>query len=297
MTHLRLKHFLAPVAGLVFSAVFLNPAMAAKDTAATSAAPEVILIPAGQFFTGSDKAERELGYQLDERAYGHSITRKNRWYDFEAKRRQIDLPAFSITRNLITNAVYARFVAETGYSAPDVDKNTWDGYRLIHSYESTRRFAWKDKKPPAGRLQHPVVLVSLKDAQAFAAWVAKKTGQNWQLPTEEQWEKAARGKKGLIFPWGNTFDPSKLNSNDSGAFDTQPVGKFPKGASPYGMLDAAGQVFEWTATPTTPKRHLVKGGSWDDKGCGVCRSAARHARPVNIKHILIGFRLVLLPSP
>ena len=71
-----------------------------------------------------------------------------------------------------------------------------------------------------------------------------------------------------------------------------PVGAFPDGASVYGLLDAAGQVFEWTATPAGPGRFLVKGGSWDDKGCGVCRPAARHGRPASIKHILIGFRLV-----
>ena len=58
------------------------------------------------------------------------------------------------------------------------------------------------------------------------------------------------------------------------------------------MLDAAGQVFEWTATNVDPNRALVKGGSWDDKGCGVCRPAARHARPIELKHVLLGFRLV-----
>jgi formylglycine-generating enzyme required for sulfatase activity len=76
-----------------------------------------------------------------------------------------------------------------------------------------------------------------------------------------------------------------------------PVGSFPAGASPYGLLDAAGQVFEWTATPPDPgggrNRFLVKGGSWDDRGCGVCRPAAGHGRPAGLKHILIGFRLVV----
>jgi toxoflavin biosynthesis protein ToxD len=271
---------------------FLIPTLAAKNQIAPFVVPEVVLVPAGKFITGSDPAERELGYKLDERAYGHSITRKNRWYDFEAKRQEIELPVFSITKNLITNALYTRFITETGYRAPDVDKKTWASYGLNPTYKQTRRYAWKDAKPPKGRLQHPVVLVSLKDAQTFALWLSRKTRMKWQLPTEKQWEKAARGPKGLIFPWGNTFDPAKLNSNDNGLFDTQNVGNFPQGASPYGMLDAAGQVFEWTATATTPQRHLVKGGSWDDKGCGVCRSAARHARPVQLKHILIGFRLI-----
>ncbi len=102
--------------------------------------------------------------------------------------------------------------------------------------------------------------------------------------------------QGKRFPWGDGFDPARLNSYDSGPFDTLPVGRFPGGASAFGLLNAAGQVFEWTMSPGNPGRFLVKGGSWDDKGCGVCRPAARHARPQAIKHILIGFRLVLLPE-
>ena len=98
---------------------------------------------------------------------------------------------------------------------------------------------------------------------------------------------------GTHFPWGDKFDPARLNNHDSGPFDTLAVGQFPVGASPFGLLDAAGQVFEWANSPGNPGRFLVKGGSWDDKGCGVCRPAARHARPEAIKHILIGFRLVL----
>ena len=294
-----IKNVVKPVLfNLFIFGLFQLPASAAKNSEKTFIAPEVVFVADGNFITGSNQAERELGYQLDERAYGHSITRKNRWYDYEAKRQEIKLPAYSITKNLITNELYGNFVAATGYRAPDVDKKTWASYRLIHPYERTRRFAFTGNKPPRGRAQHPVVLVTHKDAQAYARWLSKKTGQKWQLPTEKQWEKAARGKDGRIFPWGNKFDKTKLNSNDSGAFDTMPVGSFPQGASPYGMLDGAGQVFEWTATATVEKqRYRVKGGSWDDKGCGVCRSAARHARPVDLKHILIGFRLVLIPAP
>ncbi len=83
-----------------------------------------------------------------------------------------------------------------------------------------------------------------------------------------------------------------MNSADAGPFDTIPVASYPGGASPFGVLDAAGQVYEWTASDGNPGRAVVKGGSWDDKGCGVCRPAARHARPVDLKHILIGFRLI-----
>ncbi len=254
--------------------------------------PESVTVAAGSFIAGSDAAEREIGYRLDEAAYGHSVTRQNGWYDRERPRGKKSLPGFAITRTTITNADYARFVEETGHPAPDVSASTWKGYGLIHPYERTRRHAWRDGRPPAGREKHPVVLVSHDDARAYAKWLSRRTGQDWRLPNELEWEKAARGTDGRIFPWGDDFDPAKLNSHDRGPFDTLPAGSFPQGQSPFGMLDGAGQVFEWTASPGNPGRFLVKGGSWDDSGCGVCRAAARHARPENLKHILIGFRLV-----
>ena len=254
--------------------------------------PATVTIPAGPFITGSDQAEREAAYRLDEKAYGHSRTRSAGWYDREAKRGALKLPAFEITRNLVTNAEYARFVLATGHRAPDVDQATWKSYGLVHPYKRTRRHAWTGGKPPSGRDTHPVVLVSLDDAEAYAKWLSRQTSVTWRLPSAKEWEKAARGSDGRHFPWGNTYEPSLLNSHDAGPFDTVPVGAFPKGASPFGMLDAAGQVFEWTSTATSPTRRLVKGGSWDDKGCGVCRPAARHGRPASLKHILIGFRLV-----
>lgn len=251
-----------------------------------------VAVPAGPFIQGSNREEREAAYRLDEAAYGHSVTRKNKWYESEPARKQVDLPAFHIMRTPVSNALYARFVSATGHRVPDVDRKTWQGYRLIHPYKRTRQFAWQQGKLPAGREQHPVVMVSRQDAEAFAAWLSAKTGRQWSLPTEQQWEKAARGPNGNRFPWGDTFNPALLNSHDKGPFTTMPVGSFADGASPYGLLDAAGQVFEWTSTSTSAKRSIVKGGSWDDSGCGVCRPAARHSRPDTIKHILVGFRLV-----
>lgn len=259
--------------------------------------PELITVPAGSFIAGSDRAEREAAYRLDEAAYGHSVTRQQRWYAGEAPRHREDLPAFAIMRTPVTNRLYAAFVAATGHPAPDVSRATWQGYGLIHPYARTRRHAWQGGRPPAGRAAHPVVLVSHRDAEAFAAWLSAETGRDWRLPSALEWEKAARGTDGRRFPWGEAWDPLRLNSHDAGPFDTLPVGSFPAGASPYGLLDGAGQVFEWTATPAADsgagRRFLVKGGSWDDRGCGVCRPAAGHARPAGLKHILIGFRLVV----
>ena len=254
--------------------------------------PETVRIAAGPFVAGSDREEREAAYGLDEAAYGHDATRQGDWYETERPRALRETGAFAITRTPITNAQYEAFVAATGHPAPDVSARTWAGYGLNHTFTQTRRHAWRDERPPPGREEHPVVLVSHDDARAFAAWLRSTTGCHWRLPTEDEWEKAARGVAGRWFPWGDAYDPDRLNSHDRGPFDTLPVGSFPEGSSPYGVLDAAGQVFEWTATAGPVGRHIVKGGSWDDKGCGVCRPAARHARPDGLKHILIGFRLV-----
>lgn len=254
--------------------------------------PEVISVPAGPFIVGSDAAEREYAYRIDAAAYGRPVTRDQGWYEGERARGPVEAGAYAITVTQITNRQYAAFVTATGHPVPDVDRATWESYGLIHPYAATRRFAWPGGKPRPGREDHPVVLVSQADAMAYAAWLTRVTGQAWRLPDELEWEKAARGTDGRYFPWGNEFDAQRLNSHDAGPFDTVPVGSYPAGASPFGLLDAAGQVFEWTATADGPARAIVKGGSWDDKGCGVCRPAARHARPVDLKHILIGFRLV-----
>ena len=254
--------------------------------------PATIVVPAGVFKAGSTRAEREAAYRLDERAYGHSRTRKNGWYDNELPAHLILLPAFRLTRTPITNAQYRLFVAATGHPAPDVDAVTWNSYGLVHPYNRTRRHAWRGPQSPPGREAHPVVLVAQADAMAYARWLSEQTGQVWRLPTELEWEKGIRGKDGRRFPWGDEFRPNLLNSHDRGPFDTLPVGRFESGRGPFGALDGAGQVFEWTATPAGPAAVIVKGGSWDDSGCGICRPAARHARPGALKHILIGFRLV-----
>lgn len=266
------------------------------STADRIAVPATISIPAGPYIAGSDDSERATAYALDTAAYGSPVTRDQRWYAGERPRQTRTTDAYAITATPITNAQYAAFIAATGHPPPDVDRATWAGYRLIHAFARTRRHAWSDGLPPTGRSDHPVVLVSYADATAFAAWFSRKTGQHWRLPVEDEWEKAARGNAGRYFPWGNEWDAARLDSADAGPFDTVPVGSYAAGVSPYGLYDAAGLVFEWTATPATGGRFIVKGGSWDDRGCGVCRPAARHGRVATLRHILIGFRLVREPA-
>ena len=283
---------MGPRRAVLLTAVLATQMMAQAVEAGSVTVPEVIRIPAGSFVLGSGRAEREAAYRLDEAAYGHSVTRERQWYEDEPKRTTATLADFQITRTPVTNAQYAAFVVASQYPAPDVGRAVWKGYGLIHPYGRTRRHAWSGGRPPAGREAHPVVLVSHADARGYARWLTARTGRSWRLPSEAEWEKAARGSDGRRFPWGDGFEPGRLNSHDQGPFDTTAVASFAGGSSPFGLVDAAGQVFEWTATASGAGRYIVKGGSWDDKGCGICRPAARHSRPEHLKHILIGFRLV-----
>jgi hypothetical protein len=115
--------------------------------------------------------------------------------------------------------------------------------------------------------------------KGYAAWLARITGQPWRLPSEAEWEKAARGTSGRIYPWGDTFDPSRANTSEGGSGATTPVGSYPSGASPCGAKDMSGNVYEWTSShnvpypydptdgreaPDTTGSKVARGGSWDD---------------------------------
>ena len=254
--------------------------------------PDTVTVPAGNFVQGSSPEQREYAYELDEIAYGDDRRRVQQVYANELEPSWVQLPAFEITETPITNAQYAAFVEAAGHPAPDVSQETWLSYRQRLPYAATRRFAWEDGAPPEDREDHPVVLVDYADAQAYAAWLSEETGRTWRLPTEAEWEKAARGADGRAYPWGNAWDPALANTADEGPDDTVAVGGFPGGASSFGLLDAAGQVNEWTSTGQSEGRHFVKGGSWHDRGCGACRPSARDGRADRQRNIDLGFRLV-----
>jgi len=282
---------------LLFAAVSLGLSacsqMATPDqTSKTQEMPTLMPIPDAIAFIGSTEPERETAYHIDENAYGSSVTRQQNWYAHELPRQKIRIRKFFITKTPITNHQYAAFINDTHGEVPDVDVVDWGAYGVNPSFESTRKYAWGHEGYPAGRENHPVVLVSYDDARAYAQWLSVKTKKYWRLPNENEWEVAARGLHGSAYPWGNSFHPNKANTADQGPNDTLPVGSFPRGASPFGILDMAGQVYEWTSTPGEKGRMTVKGGAWDDHGCGVCRPAARHHRRADMKHTIIGFRLV-----
>lgn len=246
-------------------------------------------IPAGSFVMGSTAEQREYGYRLDE-ARGSFAARRYGWFDNEVLTRPV-LHAYWIDESPVTNAQYLRFVKATDHRVPFVDAATWHSYGLVHGYDEVQRFLWRDGAYPAGRGEHPVVLVSVDDARAYCHWRGALEDRALHLPTEAQWEKAARGPDGRVFPWGDEFDAAMLNSQDNGPYDTTPVTLNAEGASVYGVKHMAGMVFEWTETPCSgaSDRTVVKGGSWDDFP-GVTRGAARHCRPNALKHILVGFR-------
>ena len=146
----------------------------------------------------------------------------------ETELHRLRLEGFLISRTLITNAQYYLFTKETGHTPPE----HWDEDRIPKVLES-----------------HPVVNVIWRDAIAYCDWLSWKTGKATGLPSEAQWEKAARGDKDKRdYPWGYRFKATKCNCRELGLTSTTPVGVFPDGASPHGCLDMAGNVWEWTCS-------------------------------------------------
>ena len=136
------------------------------------------------------------------------------------------------TRVPVSNAQYALFTAATGHAPPE---------------------HWNGKRPARGLESHPVVKVSWHDALAYCRWLGEVTRQPVGLPSEAEWEKAARGADDArAYPWGDGFDASRCNIGESGFGGTTPVGVFVNGASPYGCLDMVGNVWEWTRSLYLP---------------------------------------------
>jgi len=177
---------------------------------------------------------------------------------------------FFIARTPVSNGQYARFVAATGHRPP---------------------YHWGGKTPPDELRDHPVAYVSWEDAVAYAEWAGLK------LPAEQEWEKAARGIDGRIYPWGDEFDPARCNARESGIETTTPVGRYsPDGDSPCGCTDMAGNVWEWTASEWEPGRdaRVLRGGAFDYEGWYVRCAARLRFYPLSWNRSF-GFRLVASP--
>jgi iron(II)-dependent oxidoreductase len=237
---------------------------------------ELVRVPAGEFLMGSDPAKDE-----------------NTGKD-EQPQHRVYVSEFYIGKYLVTNAQYAVFVKAMKYNLPR---------------------HWKNGKIPSGQENHPVIWVSWNDTVAFCEWLSRESGRVCYLPTEAEWEKAARGTDDRIFPWGNEWDPTRLNSREKGPGDTTPVGKYsPGGDSPCGAADMAGNVWEWCADwydeneyqrraqtaikdpqgPPQGQYRVLRGGSWSNY-LYFTRCACRNRVGPSFGNYLRGVRVAVSP--
>lgn len=252
--------------------------------------PELMRVPAGPFFMGAENGD-----------------------DNERPEHVVSLDAYEIGAAPVTQEEYAAFVQDTGWRPPGV----WELPVIIRPAreEEFKRTAapywWMADQPPSGRDDHPVVLVTFEDAREYCRWLSARTGRPFRLPTEAEWERAARG--GLdrkTYPWGDTIDPSLANflanPQQRGNAGTRPVRSYPPNG--FGLYAMAGNVWNWVAdwyradyyavsetrNPTGPASgtlRLVRGGGWTSEDVGYLRCAFRHPVPPDTYSYTIGFRI------
>ncbi|MCP4212984.1 MAG: SUMF1/EgtB/PvdO family nonheme iron enzyme [Halieaceae bacterium] len=182
-------------------------------------------------------------------------------------KKKINLGDYSLAKTPVTNAQYKVFIDATGHRQP----GHWTGGVI-----------------PKGKENHPVVEVSWEDAQAFCQW------SGLRLPTEQEWEKGARGTDGRAYPWGNQDPNASLCNFDRNIGDTTPVNRYSGGASPYGLLDMAGNVWDWCEDwyDSNKKYRVLRGGSWRDYQNGVRSAFWGYVSP-GVRNYDIGFRCAL----
>jgi formylglycine-generating enzyme required for sulfatase activity len=221
-----------------------------------------------------------------------SSDRDNEAGDEEKPQREVELSEYRIGKYPVTNSEYQLFVEQSHYQPSP---------------------HWELENFPEGEGDHPVN-VSWHDAVTYCEWLTSKTGRNYRLPTEAEWEKAARGMDGRIYPWGNEWDGTRCNTKESEVGGTTPVGEYsPQGDSPYGAADMAGNVWEWAADwfgpydlyvggsakdpqgPQEGEHRVLRGGSWGGYQVGA-RCAARRRFYPGSGFNLLGFRVVVSPS-
>lgn len=242
--------------------------------------PPLVTVDAGKFTRGSTEDKRESPVC------------------------DIYLDEFMIGKYPVTNEEFKAFIADGGYNKKDYW--TSEGWQWLQEKKFLQPRYWYDRKWTSPNF--PVMGVSWHEASAYARWLSQKTGEIFDLPTEVQWEKAARGIEGLIYPWGNDFDAHRCNSDEFKRPQTSPVGIYPGGESPYGCMDMSGNVWEWCADwyeknyyqkspktnpqgPSQGSHKVVRGGGWGS-GCWRCRTTCRvDVYPTN-REIDLGFRLV-----
>ncbi|MFY9269243.1 MAG: SUMF1/EgtB/PvdO family nonheme iron enzyme [Candidatus Manganitrophaceae bacterium] len=207
----------------------------------------MIRIPAGDFIIGSDEVDEK------EEAIGLGFPRP--WFEEEHPRRKIFLPEFQIDRHETTQEEYFKFIRATDHPPPE----QWPGGRFEQ-----------------GKEHHPITRVDWYDANDYCRWAGKR------LPTEEEWEKAARGTDGRRYPWGNHFEVGRANVALGPGLNqpTLPVGSFPSGKSPYGVEEMIGNVWEWTGSWYLP----YSGSTMRNKNFGMKYRVVRGLSHMSLGH-------------
>ena len=182
----------------------------------------------------------------------------------------------------VTNEKYTEFILADGYG----NQSYWSdaGWTWKTTNQVKRPEYWND--PKWNQPNHPVVGVSFHEAKAYANWAGRR------LPTEQEWEKVARGTDGRMYPWGNAFDSNNCNSSESGIQQTTPVTAYSDGVSPHGCYDMAGNVWEWCESQFNEdeSRRVIRGGSWFNLPVEM-RASYRSWYFTDVGNDSIGFRL------
>ena len=229
-----------------------------------NATMELVAVPAGEFLMGTNTGAGQPGESN------------------EAPQHTVYLDAYYIGQYEVTVEQFAAFVEDTGYQTQAERKGgaqVWRGGEWLWAEGADWRHPnGPDSQAPA---EHPVTQVTWEDAAAFARWAARVTGRPVRLPTEAEWEKAARGDDGRFYPWGSQWEAGYANIDETGLGAPADVGSYRDGVSPYGAEDMAGNVWEWVQdwygedyypyapaqNPTGPAdgdQRVVRGGSWYD---------------------------------
>jgi toxoflavin biosynthesis protein ToxD len=191
---------------------------------------ECVGVPAGEFLMGSD------------------LTRDREAARCEQLQHRVFVEEFYIGVYPVTNTQYAAFVKSVGHPAPSL---------------------WHDGGFPPGTEEYPVVQSSWHDARAFCTWLGEAAGKSFRLPTEAEWEKAARGTDGRLYPWGDRRPTHALCNHDMLVGAPTPVDHYPKNVSPYGVCDLAGNVGEWTSSLYRPYPYHAADGREDPGADGL----------------------------